>query len=690
MQSSEPVYTNRLILEKSPYLLQHAHNPVSWFPWGPEAWAKARTENKVIFLSIGYSTCHWCHVMERESFENEEIAALLNKDFISVKVDREERPDIDHVYMSAVQAMNQSGGWPLTVFLTPDLKPFMGGSYFPPEDRWGRAGMKNLLPRIAGLWQERRVEILESSEKISYALQPTNASADTMPDISAAMEKAFHNYRMMYDPVHGGFGQAPKFPSGHNLSFLLWYSKRSKNKEALQMVEHTLQKMARGGMYDQLGGGFHRYSTDGEWLAPHFEKMLYDQAILTRVYLEAWQVTQTPFYSEVARDILNYVSRDMTHPEGGFFSAQDADSEGIEGKFYVWNSSETKAILGDPDAQIFNLYYDVTPQGNFEHATSILRVQEDLESYAARQGMSVESFRAQIQVMRGKVYHERKKRIPPLTDDKILTGWNGLMISAFALGASALGDSSYAEIASRAADFVLSRIQIEGRLLRRFRDGETSGPACHEDYAYLILGLLDLYEATFKLKWLKEAKRLAYQMLDLFEDVEAGGFFYTAKDSEKLIALTKDYYDGAVPSSNSVSAWVLARLARICGESVFGEAARKTLLSVEKNRQAHPSAFPWLLMSRDLFQEGSEFVVLSLQESLYGENGLLREIQTKYFPNKILVVCAGPNDYSELKTLVPWIPSLEASVEAAAVYICRNQTCQLPIFSRDALRNFLR
>lgn len=672
MTLSPKKHTNRLHKEKSPYLLQHAHNPVDWYPWGPEALEKAKQENKVIFLSIGYSTCHWCHVMERESFENEEIAALLNEHFISVKVDREERPDIDHIYMAAVQAMTRSGGWPMSVFLTPDLKPFVGGTYFPPEDRWGRVGMKNLIPRIADLWKTRPHEVIKSAEDLTQLLEPAQSSQSKLPEINALMEKTFYDYRSRYDSVYGGFGEAPKFPSSHNLSFLLFYGKHSKDPASLEMVKHTLIRMAQGGMYDQLGGGFHRYSTDQYWLAPHFEKMLYDQATLARTYIEAYQVTKDPFYQEIARDIFKYVLRDMTHPEGGFYSAEDADSEGEEGKFYVWNPAQIKEVLGEADAKRFNAFYDVTDRGNFEHqGMSILHiVQEESPS--------------QFQTMREKLLSARNKRIHPLKDDKILTSWNGLMISALAYGGAAFNEKIYIEKAKNAAEFVLSKLQKEGRLIRRYRNGEASFLAYHEDYAYLILGLLDLYEATFEIKWLSEAKRLAKEMLALFEDPN-GGFFYTAKDAEKMIAPTKDYYDGAIPSPNSISAWVLVRLARIFPEDSFEESARKIFLSIVSNMEAHPTAFPWMVMSLAFYESGAEIVYYSKES----QSALLHEVQSSYYPAKILIGCRNPKDFSVLKNAIEWLPDFNSFSASETVLLCQKQTCELPASDLETLKKIL-
>lgn len=568
--------------EKSPYLLQHAFNPVDWYAWGPEAFTRARSENKMIFLSIGYSTCHWCHVMERESFENEEVAALLNRDFISIKVDREERPDIDQIYMSAVQAMTRSGGWPLSVFLTPAGEPITGGTYFPPEDRWGKPGMKTILPRLADAWRKENKEMLDSGRQLAEILQPA-PSAPEQADWEEVSQKLFRYFEMSFDETSGGFGGAPKFPRTHELSWLLQYWKKTKTPAALEMARKTLDFMSRGGIYDHLADGFHRYSVDDVWLVPHFEKMLYDQAMIARTYLEMFHVTQEKFYADMARDIFSYVLRDMTDSGGGFYSAEDADSEGEEGKFAVWRPEEIKKILGEADAKKFCDYYGVTDQGNFEHGASILHIKNETPS------------RREFKGMRDKLFEIRKKRVPPLKDDKILTAWNGLMISSLAYGARILQEPAYQKAAERAGKFILEKMTKNGRLLRRSRQGEAAIEAFQDDYACLALGFLDLHEVTRDSFWLEKAKWLTGEMIRLFWDKEQGGFFYTAEDAEKLVVRPKEFYDGAVPAGNSVALKVLLRFYFMTGEQAWRDYAEKLILANSAQALAHPAAFPYFL-----------------------------------------------------------------------------------------------
>ncbi|MDQ7785669.1 MAG: thioredoxin domain-containing protein, partial [Desulfomonilaceae bacterium] len=504
---------NRLLNEKSPYLLQHAYNPVDWYPWGPEAFEKARTEQKPIFLSIGYSTCHWCHVMEHESFENEETAALMNGTFVSIKVDREERPDLDHLYMSVAQMMTGRGGWPLNVIMTPDKRPFFAGTYFPKESRFGRIGMDDLCNRIAELWSTRRDEVLQSAGKIVSAIrQVPDEQPGEAPDKSV-LESAFRQLSQRFDPRRGGFGEAPKFPTPHNMLFLLRYWKRTGDSSALHMVEKTLEALRRGGVYDHVGFGFHRYSTDAEWLVPHFEKMLYDQAMLATAYLEAYQATGNDLYGRTADEIFTYVLRDMTSPQGGFYSAEDADSEGEEGKFYVWTLEEVRRILDDEEAEAVTEAFSLTADGNFrEEATgritgaNIPHMRKSLDQVARTLDIPVEHARDLVERARRKLFEAREKRIHPHKDDKILTDWNGLMIAALAKGARVLGKPEYARAAAQAADFILGTLRSgDGRLLHRYRDGEAGLPAHVDDYAFFIWGLLELYEASFEVKYLKTA-----------------------------------------------------------------------------------------------------------------------------------------------------------------------------------------
>lgn len=663
---------NRLAKEKSPYLLQHAHNPVNWYAWGPEPFERARKENKLIFLSIGYSTCHWCHVMERESFESHEIAAILNEHYVSIKVDREERPDIDHIYMSAVQALTGSGGWPLTAFLTPEGKPVTGGTYFPPEDRWGRAGMKTILPRLAKTWKDEEQSMRDAGAQLAGLLQQKAPGTEDALSFEKISETAYTQFKNTFDAVHGGFGQAPKFPRSHDLSFLLRMWKRYDRPEALHMVEKTLEAMARGGIYDHLGGGFSRYATDEKWLVPHFEKMLYDQSILALTYLEAYQATRKEFYAGIARDIFRYVLRDMTSPEGGFYSAEDADSEGEEGKFYVWRPEEISKILGAEGAKEFNSYYGVTDEGNFEHAASILSV------------LGKETPK-DVDAMRQKLFEVRKKRIPPYKDDKVLTAWNGMMISALAHGARVLNDPAYAVSAAKAAEFILKRLQKDGRLLRRWREGESAVAAFQDDYAFFALGLVDLYEATFEARWLEEAKRLTDQMIQLFWDEEGKGFFYTASDAEKLIARTKEYYDGAVPSGNSIAALLLLRLSRMTGNSGYETKAAETARSNGASLAQYPVAYPQMLIALDFAEGPSREIVLAGEK----ETPLAGVLHENFDPHRVYLYHPEGAGAGAIEKLAPFIRSQKKVNGKTAVYVCKNQSCELPVTTPEELRKLL-
>ncbi len=529
VSTEEHRFTNRLAKESSPYLKQHGHNPVDWYPWGDEAFEKARKEDKPIFLSIGYSTCHWCHVMERESFEDEAVAKYLKAHFISIKVDREERPDVDNVYMAAVTAMTGSGGWPLTVFLTPDRKPFYGGTYFPPEDGFGRSSFTAVLHSIVDAWESRRDDILAGAEKLAGHVRSRSEGAKQSELTAKTLEKGYSSFNSRYDATHGGFETAPKVPRTHSLTFLLRYHDRTGQERALRMVEKTLTEMHQGGIYDHLGGGFHRYSTDPVWLVPHFEKMLYDQALIGRAYLEAYEVTKDELYASVARDIFRYVLRDMTDAHGGFYSAEDADAEGVEGKFQVWSMDEIRDVLGKEDGAFFAQVYGASEVGNYrEEATgeetrrNILHLPKSLSEVAAAGGTTEAALEARLAPLREKLFLVREKRVHPLKDDKVLTDWNGLMISTLAHAGRVLGEREYTAAAIRAADFLLTEMVEDGRLLHRYHRGNASIPAFLDDHAFLILGLNDLYEATLDARWLAESVRLADRMIELFADEENG------------------------------------------------------------------------------------------------------------------------------------------------------------------------
>ncbi|MCA1990143.1 MAG: thioredoxin domain-containing protein, partial [Desulfarculus sp.] len=551
---------NHLAGEASPYLLQHANNPVDWHPWGEEAFARARREDKPIFLSIGYATCHWCHVMAHESFEDQRVAAALNRDFVSIKVDREERPDVDGVYMSVCQALTGSGGWPLTIFMDADGRPFFAGTYFPPTGMYGRPGFLQLISEIARLWRDDRPRLMEAGAEVARVLKPRPQTAGAEPD-EKILEKGYWQLAKTFDAKRGGFGSAPKFPTPHHLNFLLRWHLRQPRSKALEMVQTTLAAMRRGGIFDHLGLGFARYSVDERWLVPHFEKMLYDQALLTLAYAEAHQLTGDPFFAQVVEEIITYVLRDLTHPLGGFFSAEDADSQGEEGRFYVWSPAEVDQVLGPELGELFRRYYDVGSPGNFEHGRSVLHAARDEDDFARSRGLEPERVRADLARARQMLYTARLERPRPLKDDKILTAWNGLMIAALAKAHQALGRPEHLAAAARAARFVLAELSDgQGRLLRRWRQGATSGPGYLEDYAYFVWGLVELHAAEGDPHWLAQALRLTDLAGELFADQLHGGYYFSPHDGERLLIRDKEFYDGALPSGNSVMALNLVRL----------------------------------------------------------------------------------------------------------------------------------
>ncbi|MFQ5960868.1 MAG: aldo/keto reductase [Candidatus Methylomirabilales bacterium] len=670
-------HTNRLIHETSPYLLQHAHNPVDWYAWGDEALSHAKEANRPILLSIGYSTCHWCHVMERESFEDEAIAALMNRHFICIKVDREERPDLDEIYMAATLALNRGqGGWPMTVFLTPNQEPFFAGTYFPPTDRYGRPGFPTLLQRIAELWQQNpdglRNQAAELTELLRQQARPVSSMAVGEAEVAAAVAYGTETF----DAAYGGFGPPPKFPAATKLSLLLRYNQRTGDAQVLHMVRKTLDAMAQGGIYDQIGGGFARYSTDERWLVPHFEKMLYDNALLTGTYLEAFQVTSDPFYRRIAMEVLDYILREMTAPEGGFYSATDADSEGEEGKFFVWTPAEIVAILGEEEARRFCAYYDITARGNWE-GKSIANVRRTIDQVAAKLEIDPPALQASLDRARPKVYEARQRRIPPGLDDKILTAWNGLMISAMAEGYRVLGDQRYLDAASRAADFLLGTlVRADGRLLRTYRAGKAHLDAYLEDYAYLAEALIDLYEAGGPSRYLTESQHLAEILRADFADPESGAFFSTAKDHESLIVRHREGNDGATPSANAVAASALARLAFHLDREDLRHAAERAITAYGKQIARIPHAFAKSLAVVDLLLNGPVELALigSPEEARF--KALCREVGRHYLPRRIIAhhdPGAGdppPFPLLEGKGLVGGQPAL---------YVCQNFACEAPI-----------
>jgi len=677
-----PKHTNRLIDETSPYLLQHAHNPVDWYPWGEEALNLAKELDKPILLSIGYSACHWCHVMERESFENEEIAAIMNKHYINIKVDREERPDLDEIYMSAVQIMTGSGGWPMTVFLTPDRKPFYGGTYFPPDDRYGRPGFPKLLVAVKDAYQNKRADIDEQAEKlVSHINQISNPeSVDDLLLDDKIIEQAFYHYQNRFDSQHGGFGQAPKFPPGMGLILLLRYWKRSGNSRSLHIVEFTLEKMARGGMYDQLGGGFHRYSTDEIWLVPHFEKMLYDNSLLTVAYLEAFQATSKPFYREVVEETLDYVLREMYNQQnGGFYSTQDADSEGVEGKFFVWTPGEVEQILGQADAKIFCDFYDVTDHGNFEHQ-NILWVKTPADLYAKKIKIDQANLVNILNRCKKKLFEIRDKRIKPGLDDKILTSWNGLMIRSMGLAYQILGDLRYLEAAEKSAKFILTElVQKNGHLLRTHRAGKSHLNACLEDYSYFIAGLIELYQASFDPYWLREADRLNQIMISQFWDPQNGGFFFTGKDYPELIVRSKSAYDGATPSGASMAIHVLLRLAILLNQPDLIEKAKTTFSLYDHAMKTAPSGSAQMLCGVDFLIDTPKEIAIVGNPLSEQTQEILKNIHRRFVPNKV-VALLNPNteDRQKIEELIPLLASKTSIDGKTTIYVCQNYACQLP------------
>ena len=661
-------FTNHLINESSPYLLQHAHNPVDWYPWGEAAFAKARSENKPVLLSIGYSACHWCHVMAHESFEDQDIAQLMNDLFVNIKVDREERPDLDQIYMNAVQMMTHHGGWPMTVFLTPDGIPFYGGTYFPPQDRYNMPGFPSVLISVAEAYRDRRDDIAETGTSLLNELRRlSEPSGSKHPVEKDLLDTAYAGTVKSYDSLNGGFGGAPKFPPAMALEFLLRTYSRTGNQDALDMVEHTCEKMARGGMYDQLGGGFHRYSTDAKWLVPHFEKMLYDNALLSRLYLHYFQVTQEPLARETAEGILDYVLREMTDPSGGFYSTQDADSEGHEGKFFVWDLGEIKSVLGEADASVFASYYNVTEGGNFE-GQNILNV----NSSAPRP--SEES--------RRKLFELREQRIKPDRDEKIITAWNGLMLASFAEAGVILRRTDYTDAARMNAEFVVANLQRDGFLLRTYKDGVAKFNAYLEDYAFFIEGLVTLYETGGEFRRLKHALELTDRMIEEFWDEEGRGFFFTGKSHENLIVRSKDYFDNATPSGNSVAAGVLLRLAILTNNERYRELAEAVLGEVAESVRRYPSGFGYALSAMDfLFSSPKEIALLGKEPSEI--KPLLEEVWRKYLPNKV-VAHASINDAEAIAAL-PLLENRPLLDDRATAYVCQNYTCQQPVNTIDGL-----
>ncbi len=687
---------NRLIKEKSPYLLQHAFNPVDWYPWGEEAFEKARKEDKPIFLSIGYSTCYWCHVMEREVFEDDSIAALMNKYVVSIKVDREERPDVDRVYMTAVQAMTGSGGWPMSMFLTGDLKPFYGATYIPPTSNFGRPGFPDVLKRIHDVWTSDRPQVTQISQQWGdYLRQSADPEVKLVEANKLALERGFDSFSKSYDATHAGFGGAPKFPRPVAFNSLFRYYARSGEQRALDMSLETLKRMASGGMYDHIGGGFHRYSTDERWHVPHFEKMLYDQAQLVVSYLEAYQITHDDVYAEVARDVLAYIQRTMTHPNGGFYSAEDAESatdfakpeDKEEGAFYTWKKEEIDGILTPEEARVVSYTYDVREKGNVLNdphqefvGENILYLAHSPEETAKQFNLSVAEVKERIATARNKLFQEREKRPRPHLDDKILVSWNGLMISAFARAHQVLGEVEYLKAAERSAAFMLQRLYDEGTktLLRRYRDGEARYDAHLEDYAFFTQGLLDLYEATFDIRWLKTAVEFTNQQISLFYDRENGGFYDISGKDHSILIRSKESYDGAEPTGNSIAILNLLRLSQMIDNPEYRDLADRSLAYFGERMLTNPQAMPQFLVALDFSLAKPKQIIIAGEASNPHTEALLKEVHSRFIPNKIILLADGSEGQKMLSSYMPFLESIRMINGRPTAYICEDYACELP------------
>ena len=707
MSGEKKDYRNHLINEKSPYLLQHADNPVEWYPWGSEAFMKARQENKPIFLSIGYSTCHWCHVMEEESFSDPKTAEVLNEYFVAIKVDREERPDIDNLYMSAVTAMTGSGGWPLNVFLTPDKKPFFGGTYFPPLDVQGRSSFKTILLLIANSWKDQEDQIRSSSDHIMNALKEYSGSRENSHELLSekALDDAFKHFKARYDSSYGGFGSAPKFPTAHNFSFLLGYFKRNDEPYALKMVEESLVAMAEGGIYDQLGGGFHRYSTDEKWFLPHFEKMLYDQALLVNVFLGAYQATGNPLYKEIVRQTLDFVLDEMTDATGGFYTAYDADSlepenksHKKEGAYYLWTKKEIFSLLNKETASIFCYYFGIEDKGNIENDPfkdftnkNLLFKAHTLKETARKFNKTIAEVYKTISETRKYLLTVRKKRPKPHLDDKILVDWNGLMISAFANASGVFKEPRYREAAKQSAEFILSTLKDEnGFLLHRYRDEVAGIDGFLSDYAFFVYGLIDLYQATFDAKYLHQAKELSERTIELFWDQEKGGFFLTSKFSEILLFRSKKLYDGALPSGNSIAAFNLLRLSKLTAKKDFEEKAKGIFSAFAGEIMRAPYGYTQSLVAFDFALGPSKEIVIAENASSSGSEEFIDYIWSRFLPKKVLIFRPyAPGDLEKIVKIIPFIEYQEPRDSLTTVYVCENYTCKFPVTTIEQLSQVL-
>lgn len=679
-----PQTANHLIDEKSPYLLQHAYNPVEWYPWGDAAFQKAREEDKPLFLSIGYSTCHWCHVMEHESFSDPEVAELINDAFVAVKVDREERPDIDQIYMTTCQMVTGGGGWPLTIFLTPDRKPFFTGTYIPKTSRFGRVGLMELLPRVKSLWDTRREELLRSAEQITRALKSNPGAAPGNDLGEETLIAGYEQFDRQYDQVWGGFGEAPKFPSPHSYMFLLRYGVRNGNSHALEMVSRSLDRMRVSGLFDHVGGGFHRYATDRQWRVPHFEKMLYDQALLILVYTEAFLATGNPLFRETASKTVAYVCRDLLAPEDAFYAAEDADSEGEEGKFYLWTWSELETVLDESERHWLQTVYHITPEGNFQEestgqrtgANIVYRTHTDVDQAIEKQVFN-------------KLFRHREKRPRPARDEKILTDWNGLMIAALSYYGKSVGDEEAISRARRVTTFILEHMRPgPGRLLHRYREGDAAIDATVNDYVYLVWGLLELYEASYETDHLKQARELMDELVARFWD-PAGGFFYTASEATDVLVRQKDYMDGAIPSANSVAMMNLLRLARYLGDVVYEQRAAHVQRSAAKSVQKHPTAFAHLL-SATAFALGPVYeVVITGMADQTDTRNMIDALNRSYLPNTVRLFKPADQQHPDIEDLADFTRDQIPIQGSSTAYICRHHYCLQPTTDIDEMLEIL-
>ena len=687
---------NRLADSKSPYLLQHKNNPVDWFPWGVEAFEKAKEENKPIFLSIGYSTCHWCHVMEHESFEDQQVAELMNENFVSIKVDREEMPEVDHLYMSVCQAMTGRGGWPLTIVMSPEKEPFFAGTYFPKTGRGNRPGMLELIPSLMNAWNNKQEDIQKTIEQVNNYLDKANNVQPGSALNRNTIDDAYNNFIERYDKNFGGFGKAPKFPSPHNLLFLLRYHKAYQDTMAKTMVENTLSKMRLGGIFDHIGFGFHRYSTDQEWFLPHFEKMLYDQAMISLAYLEAFEISKKQEYASIAHEIFSYVARDMTDENGGFYSAEDADSEGEEGKFYVWSTSEINKVLGSIEGKQFTDVYGFNENGNFhDEATgqlvpnNIPYLKNRIIDYSVKNNIDIKSLKVTLEKNRNTLFEYRRNRIHPLKDDKILTDWNGLMIAALAKGGTVLKEDKYTNAAERSANFILDNLRDEnGRLYKRYRNGSTGLQPHIDDYAFFIWGLLNLYESNFNTYYLKSALELSEIMVADFLDKKRGGFFIGPNNGEKLIVRAKDSYDGAIPSGNAVAAMNFIRISKFTGDSKWEDIAQNTFLAFSESIKRIPSAHSFMLTSFMYGLDNPKEIVIVAKEKNAKTMSSIRKIQEVYNPNSIIIFKELKNR-TELDNIAPWTTMHDTVNDQITYYICENFSCRRPTTDIDIAIKYL-